>query len=57
MSCKEYLNMEESQNEAQEYDINEEQYLFVNSLIDFSEETNEWNSRDILPAFSNGSDF
>lgn len=28
-----------------------EQYSFVNSLIDFEEEVNEWNCRDILPAF------
>lgn len=29
-----------------------EQYVFVNSLIDFDEEMNEWNSRDILPAIA-----
>lgn len=28
-----------------------EQHVFVNSLIDFEEEADEWNSRDILPAF------
>ena len=28
-----------------------EQYSFVNSLIDFEEDIDEWNSRNILPAF------
>lgn len=28
-----------------------EQHIFVNSLIDFEEEVDEWNSREILPAF------
>ncbi len=29
-----------------------EQHVFENSLIDFNEEMNEWNSRDILPALA-----
>lgn len=28
-----------------------EQHNFVNSLIDFEEEADEWNNRNILPAF------
>ncbi len=29
-----------------------DQNIFGNSLIDFDEEMNEWNSRDILPALA-----
>ena len=62
MSCplaiiKENFMLEESimttegNNDSDELVEIYEQHSFVNSLIDFEEEVDEWNSRDIFPAF------
>lgn len=48
---EESISTTEGHNESDEFVEIYEQHSFVNSLIDFEEEVDEWNSRDILPAF------